>query len=184
MIFFDTDCISAFLWVKREDLLVKLKLGRLILPQAVMGELLNPSVPHLGQRARNLLSVGHVETMDIMTGTEEAALFKQMTTKPLPGLKPIGKGEAAALVLARAHNGIIASNNISDISYYVREYNLPRMTTGYFLGKAYEAGLISDNDANKIWSDMLARKRLLPSPSFSKYYAVVYPQDQVAAGSQ
>lgn len=30
---FDTDCISAFLWVGRENLLLKLYAGRIVLPK-------------------------------------------------------------------------------------------------------------------------------------------------------
>lgn len=31
-IFFDTDCLSAFLWIKNENILVKLYGGKIVLP--------------------------------------------------------------------------------------------------------------------------------------------------------
>lgn len=43
-VFFDTDCLSAFLWVKEESLVVKLYPGRVVLPRKVFRELSNPSI--------------------------------------------------------------------------------------------------------------------------------------------
>lgn len=85
MIFFDTDYISSFLWVKREHLLVNLNLGQLMLPQEVFRELSNPSIPHLGRQVQTLLSTGNIQCMDIITGTEEARLFYQMVYNPEKG---------------------------------------------------------------------------------------------------
>lgn len=49
-LFFDTDCISSFLWVKQEKILFHLYPGRIMLPVQVYVELCNPSVPHLKKR--------------------------------------------------------------------------------------------------------------------------------------
>jgi hypothetical protein len=38
-LFFDTDCISAFLWVKEENIILKLYPGKIILPKPVLNEL-------------------------------------------------------------------------------------------------------------------------------------------------
>ena len=43
--FFDTDCLSAFLWVREESILAKLYAGKIILPAQVYNEL--QRVPHL-----------------------------------------------------------------------------------------------------------------------------------------
>ena len=150
MIFFDTDCLSAFLWVKEEHLLVSLNLGQLVLPRLVHAELSNPSVRHLGKQVDKLINGGHMRIMEIMTGTEEERLFRKMTTNPVCGLVPIGRGEAAALVLAKAHDGVVASNNLKDIGPYIARWGLRRM----------------------------------PTDSFSKYYSLVYPQDEAAASSE
>lgn len=37
--FFDTDCISAFLWVRNESILAKLYPGRIVLPTQVYDEI-------------------------------------------------------------------------------------------------------------------------------------------------
>ena len=46
--FFDTDCLSAFLWVREESILAKLYAGKIILPSQVYQEL--QKVPHLSAR--------------------------------------------------------------------------------------------------------------------------------------
>ena len=43
-LFFDTDCISAFLWVDNESILAKLFPGRIVIPKEVYDELSNPKV--------------------------------------------------------------------------------------------------------------------------------------------
>lgn len=45
----------------------------------------------------------------------------------------IGKGEAASISLAKEHNGIVASNNLSDIAYYIEKFKLKHITTGDIL---------------------------------------------------
>lgn len=42
-LFFDTDCLSSFLWVHREDILLRLYPGKIVLPQQVFNELSNNS---------------------------------------------------------------------------------------------------------------------------------------------
>jgi len=46
-LFFDTDCLSAFLWVGNEDLLVKLYPGKVMIPQQVYNELSSPRISNL-----------------------------------------------------------------------------------------------------------------------------------------
>ncbi|WP_041459387.1 hypothetical protein [Aminobacterium colombiense] len=46
-LFFDTGCISSFLWVKEEKILLTLYPERIILPKQVSDELCNPSIPHI-----------------------------------------------------------------------------------------------------------------------------------------
>ncbi len=46
-LFFDTDCISSFLWVDGTNIITELYDGRIVLPEPVYNELSNPCVPHL-----------------------------------------------------------------------------------------------------------------------------------------
>src|SRR5690554_3900734 len=181
MIFFDTDCISSFLWVNKENLLLGLELGELVIPREVFIELSNPSVRQLGKRVSTLLEDRHMQIMDIMTDTEASRLFYQMAYSPMDGYRPIGKGEAAVLALAIAHGGIVASNNLRDISPYVTRCALRHITTGYILAVANDKGLIDKCEGNRIWDSMLKRRRKLPTTSFTDYLKSIYPRDQLAA---
>ena len=51
-LFFDTDCLSSFLWINQEGILLKLYPGRIILPKQVYNELSNPCIPHINRRYR------------------------------------------------------------------------------------------------------------------------------------
>lgn len=48
-LFFDTDCLSAFLWINDTNILHELYGGRIVLPEPVYQELSNPCIPHIGQ---------------------------------------------------------------------------------------------------------------------------------------
>ena len=64
-LFFDNDCVSSFLWANEEDLLLKLYPGRIVLPQEVVNELLNPSIPHIKRRVTYLITNGDIATQKI-----------------------------------------------------------------------------------------------------------------------
>ncbi|WP_201024189.1 hypothetical protein, partial [Tepidibacillus decaturensis] len=114
-LFFDTDCISSFLWVKEENILFKLYPGRIVLPKEVFIELSNPSIPHIKRKVNELCINGDVTTKEILTNTEEYRLYYELAISPPKGEKRIGKGEAAAIALAKAYGGIIASNNLTSL---------------------------------------------------------------------
>lgn len=65
-LFFDTDCLSAFLWINDTNLLEQLYGGKIIIPGPVYQELSNPSIPHIKRRADTLLNkdVASVKQID------------------------------------------------------------------------------------------------------------------------
>ncbi|MDO5147885.1 MAG: hypothetical protein ACI4KB_05535 [Oscillospiraceae bacterium] len=165
--FFDSDCISAFLWINGQSLLTKLYSKRIVIPKQVYNEL--SSVPHLRQRVDTLIQAKEAEIMDMDISKNEYKLYLQMTTAPENGYKIIGDGEAASIALAKENNGVLASNNLRDISQYVRKYNLSHVTTGDILIEALNNGLITESEGNQIWANMLAKRRKLGALSFSEY---------------
>lgn len=68
--FFDTDCLSAFLWINDTNILHEFYGGRIILPESVYQELSNPSIPHIKQRADAMINSADVSVKTIDTGTE------------------------------------------------------------------------------------------------------------------
>jgi|SRR5690554_1105621 len=77
-LFFDTDCFSSFLWVHGESVLLELFQGRIILPQQVLEELCNPSIPHIKNKVISLINKGDIETQQILTNTEGYKLYYKM----------------------------------------------------------------------------------------------------------
>lgn len=171
-LFFDTDCLSAFLWVDNESILAKLFPGRVVIPKQVYDELSHKGLNHikgLKSQVDTMVSNGEAKIESIVVGTEIYNLYSKMTTAPDAGHKIIGAGEAAALAMAKECNGIVASNNLKDISDYVSEYGLNHLTTGAIMKEALETGYINEAQGNKIWSDMLHRRRKLGYLSFTDY---------------
>ncbi len=168
-LFFDTDCISAFLWVGNESLLPKLYPGRIVIPAPVYAELSNPGIAHLKARVDAMVSAGQAEISDIMVETEEYEVFYKLTAELDKGRKLIGKGEAASIALAKKHDGIVASNNLRDIDDYIKEFQLQHMTTGDILIEACKRGFITEAEGNTIWAFMLAKRRRLGAASFSDF---------------
>lgn len=73
-LFFDSDCISAFLWVREQNLLTLLYPGKIIIPKAVYDELSYPTTPQLKQRIDQLLQNGDASLAAIEVGTDEFIL--------------------------------------------------------------------------------------------------------------
>lgn len=169
LLFFDTDCISAFLWVRNESLLPQLYPGRIVIPRPVYDELSNPGIAHLKARIDALVKAGQAQIVEIIVGTEEYNMFYKLTVDPEKGRKLIGKGEAASIALAKENNGVVASNNLSDIGIYVEELQLKHITTGEILVDAHNKGLITEAEGNGIWASMLAKRRKLGAVSFSDF---------------
>ena len=167
--FFDTDCLSAFLWVNNTSIIAQLYPGRVIIPAQVYAELANPAIPHIRARVDSMIAGGDAVIESIQAGTEEYRLYRKMVSAPDPGHVIIGPGEAAAIVLAKAQCGILASNNLKDVSSYVVEFGLRHTTTGDILKEAMESGLITESEGNRLWQDMLRKRRRLGYPSFSDF---------------
>ena len=152
-LFFDTDCLSSFLWVKNENILFQLYPGRIVLPQQVFAELQNPRIPHLGTMVETLCANGDISIKQILTNTEEYELYYDLAVSPPKGQIVIGRGEAVAIALAKTYGGIIASNNLRDIRPYIEKYCLDHVTTGDIMSAALAAGLIDEATGNTIWTN-------------------------------
>lgn len=172
-LFFDTDCISSFLWVKKENILFKLYPGKIILPKPVFNELSSPSIPHIKRKIDKLCLNGDISTKEILLNTDEYKLYYELAISPPKGEKVIGKGEAAAIALAKTYNGIIASNNLRDIFKYVEKYELEHITTGGILAAALDEGYINEQTGNQIWTNMIGKKRMLPTATFTEYLKTI-----------
>ena len=167
--FFDTDCLSAFLWVREESILARLYAGRIVLPTQVYNEL--QRVPHLLAKVDSLKNNGDLSVESMEVGSAEYNDYLQMTTCPETGMRIIGRGEAAGIAMAKQRNGTLASNNLRDVRPYVEKYEIAHITTGDILIEAMDAGIITEAEGNTIWSEMIRKRRMLPATTFSAYLA-------------
>ena len=167
-LFFDTDCLSAFLWINDTNIIEALYGGNIVLPDQVYLELSNPHVPHLKTRADALISKNSASVKSIDVGTDEYQLYRNLI-KGNKSNKAIGKGEAAGIALAATYKGVLASNNYRDIAPYIEKYGLRHVDTGMILSEALGKELITEAEGNSIWQKMLKRNRKLPANSFSDY---------------
>lgn len=95
-LFFDTDCLSAFLWVGETNILHELYGGKIIVPEPVYSELSNPSIPHIKKRTDTLIDNKDISVKTINIDTEEYRLYKELVHGE-NGQKSIGRGEASTL---------------------------------------------------------------------------------------
>ena len=102
-------------------------------------------------------------------GSVEYEDYLQMTASPVAGMRIIGRGEAAGIAMAKQREGILASNNLRDIRPYVEKFGLSHITTGDILIEAMDAGIITEVEGNTIWLDMIQKRRMLPTATFSEY---------------
>jgi predicted nucleic acid-binding protein len=166
--FFDTDCLSAFLWINNTNILQELYGGKIVIPEPVYQELSNPSIPHIKSRADFLLSKCIATVQQIEIDKEEYKLYRSLINGSR-SVKAIGKGEAAGIALAKTYDGILASNNYRDIAPYIEKYNLKHVDTGQLLMEALKKEIITEDDGNSIWKQMISKNRKLPEVSFTEY---------------
>ncbi|MBS5062795.1 MAG: hypothetical protein KHZ58_03380 [Hungatella hathewayi] len=167
-LFFDTDCLSAFLWINNTNLLEQLYGGNINIPGPVYQELSNPCIPHIKRRADSLIERKIAVIREIEMDQEEYQLYR-MLVKGEKGQKAIGKGEAAGIALAKTYCGILASNNWRDIALYVKKYHLRCVDTGHILVEGLKRGLLTVEQGNAIWEQMVSKNRKLPEATFSDY---------------
>lgn len=167
LLFLDTDCLSTFLIVQRENLILQLYAGRIGIPQQVYVEL--KKVVFMKSRLDALLKENQVMPYQIAAGTEAGDLYLKLTEHPDQGYKVIGSGEAAAIVLTKEYNGILGSNNMRDILPYIQLFSLQHRTSADIMVEALEHHLISEGQGNVIWREMLQRNRKLPTDTFSEF---------------
>ncbi len=166
-LFLDTDCLSTFLVVGRENLILHLYAGRIGIPQQVYDEL--KKVHFMKNKVEAMLKTCQVMLYQIYVGTDHGALYLKLTTNPDKGFKKIGRGEASAIVLAKEYNGILGSNNMRDILPYIELFGLQHRTSADIMVEAFEQHLITEGQGNVIWRDMIYRNRKLPSDTFSEF---------------
>lgn len=162
----DADFLSSFAWVKRLDILEVLYSGRMVVLEEVLEELRR--VPHLASRVESSIKRGHIRTETMLANSPEALRLATLLDSGR-----YGSGEASCMAYLIEHDGILASNNLSDVKAFCRSNRKGLLTTANALYRAYRIGQINLEEADEIWTSMLSKKQKLPASSFRDYLSVI-----------
>ena len=167
-VFFDTDYLSSFLRIERTDLILE-KYGKILISEQVKNEICNEgNYPKIKQRFQSLYDNGDVEVFEIIEGSEEWDTYLTLRLSSNEILKNIG--EMSIISLAKAKNGILASNNLTDICEYVKKFNLEYTTTANTLVECFDDKTITCNEVKSYWRAMTQFGIKIPRTSFENFY--------------
>lgn len=175
--FYDTDCLSSFLLTDNWSILESL-FDEIVIPEAVYDELTAPGTPYpIVDNLKFLLNKRFIKRNDIDINSIEHQWYDEIRIEyQMNRGFPIGEGELQALALAIPNGGILASNNLSDIAYFVKKYRLPLLTSAYIIAASVDKGHLSYEEGELVWKQMEAKDQYMPG-SFEQYYEVQYRKD-------
>ena len=165
-IILDSDFLSSFAWVNRLDILEGLYSKRMIVLEEVLEELRR--VPHLASRVELSIKNGHIRSEAMLADSPEALQLAKFLD-----LGRYGIGEASCMAYLTQHDGILGSNNLSDVKAFCNKNKKQLLTTAEVLHQAYKIGQINLGEADEIWAGMLSKKQKLPASSFTEYLSAI-----------
>ena len=165
-IILDSDFLSSFAWVNRLDILEGLYSKRMIVLEEVLVELRR--VPHLASKVELSIKKGHIRSEAMLADSPEALQLAKFLD-----LGRYGTGEASCMAYLTQHDGILGSNNLSDVKAFCNKNKKRLLTTAKVLHQAYKIGQINLGEADEIWAGMLSKKQKLPASSFTEYLSAI-----------
>lgn len=176
-VFYDTDCLECFLFVDAGHILEEL-FSKIIIPEQVYSEIMAENTPAIVKTNFKNLKNRFVEIKEISFLSQEYTTYN-LIKKGLWSKtgKICGSGESAAITLAHLNNGLVASNNLSDVEEYIESLDIELITSSMILSKAVERDIISKENANDLWKGMINKGIKLPKESFSDYFDELYETD-------
>lgn len=176
-VFYDTDCLECFLFVDAGHILEEL-FSKIIIPEQVYSEIMAENTPAIVKKNFKNLKSRFVEIKEISFLSQEYTTYN-LIKKGLWSKtgKICGSGESAAITLAHLNNGLVASNNLSDVEEYIESLDIELITSSMILSKAVERDIISKENADDLWKGMINKGIKLPKESFSDYFDELYETD-------
>ena len=162
---FDNDCLASFIWIKRLDILELLYETRMYVPQVVVDEIsyLKRFNKYKWVYEMLLDAIGN-EVFTVITinvGDESFNEYKKLRKQGK------GKGESAAIAIAKTMDNYTACNNLSDIRQFVENEEINNIVTFDILYEYYKKAKKNIANIEDIITDMRAKKRNLPTITFS-----------------
>ena len=178
IIFYDADFLICFLTI-RETFILKKAFNEIIVPMQVFKELTRKKSPNIVKETIiDLRDSGFVKVPVIKSNSRVNIAYRAIKNGYWhDDFRKLGKGESAALAFAIEEEGVIASNNFDDIKEYVDKYELPLLTTSYFLALAFDKDIIDYDEACDLYYRMIEKERGMPCSSFEEYYNFLYKED-------
>lgn len=176
-VFYDADCLECFLFVDAGYILEEL-FSKIVIPEQVYEEIMVENTPTIVKTNFGKLKEGFVEIREIQFASQEYTNYNLIKKGFWSGTgKCCGSGESAAMALAHLNNGIVASNNLSDVKDYIGSLEIELITSSMILSKAVEKDIVSEDGANELWDEMVKEGIDLPKDSFTDYFEELYETD-------
>ena len=178
IIFYDADFLICFLTIGETSILKK-AFNEIIVPKQVFKELTRKKTPKIVKETIiNLRDSGFVKVPVIKSNSRVNMAYRAIKNGYWhEDFRRLGKGESSALAFAIEEEGVIASNNFDDIKDYVDKYELPLLTTSYFLALVFDEGIIDYDEASDLYERMIEEGRKMPCSNFEEYYTSLYKKD-------
>jgi len=125
-------------------------------------------VPHLASKVELSIKKGHIRSAAMLADSPEALQLAKFLESGR-----YGTGEASCMAYLTQHDGILGSNNFSDIKAFCMQNKKRLLTTAEVLHQAYKIGQINLDEADEIWTGMLSKRRKLPASSFTEYLSAI-----------
>lgn len=170
-IYFDSDFLISFLCLNDNNFHIVEKTynnHEYIIPKEVLSELERRNTSIVMIRIRKLISDNKISIYEMDINDEASTLKYILQTKRVRA-KKMDAGEAAASALCCCNNGILASNNMKDVSLYVELQDIKHITTSRVLVEAFNEGIIKMKQASAIWSKLIVYGRNMPRNSFQEF---------------
>lgn len=178
IIFYDADFLICFLTIGETSILKK-AFNEIIVPKQVFKELTRKKTPKIVKETIiNLRDSGFVKVPVIKSNSRVNMAYRAIKNGYWhEDFRRLGKGESSVLAFAIEEEGVIASNNFDDIKDYVDKYELPLLTTSYFLALVFDEGIIDYDEASDLYERMIEEGRKMPCSNFEEYYNSLYKKD-------
>ena len=161
-IVWDSDALSAFLWINKINLLFDYyNDSEHIILEAVEEEI--KKVKHLHDRLIAFEEVYNLEDLNVFN-IEEMTYFNDL-------LERMGMGEAACIAYAKFHNcNYVGSNNLSDIKKECKKQSIEIKTTTIILCELVDSSNLTLDEAEELWTRMKSKRMILPLTTFKDQY--------------
>ena len=155
----------------------------IIIPEAVHQEIKRAPFP-IAENAEQLINEKYITVKDYEIFSNIHTIYDEIRAEyQFNKRRRLGDGEAEAMAFVASQGGILASNNLSDVGYFVDKYSMSLVTSPYLIAAGVEKQYISFDEGELIWKKMVDNRLRLPG-KFENYYQKRYKKDKKKYGKR